>query len=61
MPTEAFQGTFRIISGAAKEYWGRAFSNGSMEACGRVEQLSGHASLACIRHRLRAGRSTVSA
>jgi len=57
MPTEAFQGTFRILSGAAKEYWGRARSDGAMEAFGKVEQLAGHASLACVRHRLRTERS----
>ena len=51
MPTEALQGTFRILSGALREYWGRAFSDGAMEAFGKVEQLAGRASLACVRHR----------
>lgn len=58
MPTEAFQGTFRIHSGALREYWGRAFSDGAMEAVGKVEQVAGHASLACARHRLRSERSS---
>jgi uncharacterized protein YjbJ (UPF0337 family) len=62
MPTEAFQvtafqGTFRVLSGVAKEYWGRALSDGAMEAVGKVERLAGHASLACARHRLRTERS----
>lgn len=59
MPTEAFQGTFRILSGTAKEYWGRAVSDGAMEACGKVEQLAGRASLACVRHRVRTGQSAI--
>jgi uncharacterized protein YjbJ (UPF0337 family) len=53
MATEQFQANFRIVSGVAKEFWGRIAGDGLMAASGRVEQLAGEAALACVRARVR--------
>lgn len=57
MPTEQLHANLRIVSGAAKEFWGRIAGDAMLAASGRVEQLAGEVSLACVRARSRtAGR-----
>lgn len=51
MSTEHLHANFRIVSGAAKEFWGRVAGDAMMAASGRVEQLAGEAALACARAR----------
>ncbi|MCK0208625.1 CsbD family protein [Starkeya koreensis] len=51
MSTEHLHANFRIVSGVAKEFWGRFAGDGMLAASGRVEQLAGEAALACARAR----------
>ncbi|WP_428030061.1 CsbD family protein [Ancylobacter sp.] len=53
--TEQIHANFRILSGAAKAFWGRVAGNGHLVASARVEQLAGEAALACVRARSRGG------
>ncbi|MFT0859001.1 CsbD family protein [Ancylobacter sp. G4_0304] len=48
---ETLDGALRIIVGAAREVAGRVLNDGALMAGGRVEQISGQASLACARVR----------
>ncbi|MCJ8141579.1 hypothetical protein MKI84_01470 [Ancylobacter sp. A5.8] len=54
---ETVEGAMRIVAGAAREVMGRMLNDGALAAGGRVEQLSGHAALACAR--VRSARSRV--
>lgn len=49
---ERIRGAVLILSGGARELWGRARRDSAIEAHGRLEQLAGHAALACARARL---------
>jgi len=44
---------FRIVSGAARQFWGRMAGDHLMAASGRLERVAGEAALACVRARLR--------
>lgn len=54
MPIARIQAKFRILSGTAKELWGRVAGDAHLVASGRVEQVAGEAALACARARGRA-------
>jgi uncharacterized protein YjbJ (UPF0337 family) len=51
MQTEQLRGVLKIAAGKAKEFLGHLAHDGSLEARGKVEQLSGRAALACVRVR----------
>lgn len=51
MVAEQFKGTLLILSGGARELWGRAMRDVAVQVHGRMEQLSGRAVLACVRAR----------
>lgn len=52
--TEQINASFRIVSGAARAFWGRVAGDAHLVASARVEQLAGEAALACARARSRA-------
>ncbi|MDQ0301232.1 CsbD family protein [Ancylobacter polymorphus] len=54
--TEQIQANVRIVSGAAKAFWGRLAGDAHRVASARVEQLAGEAALACAKARSRAER-----
>lgn len=51
MQTEQLYSVLKVAAGRAKEMLGRLVHDGSLEAYGKVEQLSGRAQLACVRVR----------
>lgn len=53
MANDQILGSFRIVSGAARQVWGRMAGDELMAASGRIEQLAGEVALACVRARLR--------
>ncbi len=48
---ERLKGALLILTGGSRELWGRATGDHASTAHGRLEQLSGHAALACARAR----------
>ncbi|WP_371346132.1 CsbD family protein [Ancylobacter sp. IITR112] len=54
--TDQIKANVRIMSGAAKVFWGKLAGDAHRVASGRVEQLAGEAALACARARSRVGR-----
>ncbi|WAC26490.1 CsbD family protein [Ancylobacter sp. SL191] len=57
---ERINGALLILSGGARELWGRALRDRETALHGRCEQLAGRAAIACARARLsiRAAQTT---
>lgn len=51
MHTEQLRGVLKIVAGKVREILGHVVHDGSLEAHGKVQQLSGRAALACVRVR----------